>query len=60
MSQIIISTTEDSVYDNKLHVRGRISGSYKCVVLNDYSSSAQHSITIAGNYTLLLCLFLND
>ena len=48
VSQIIISTAQDLVYDNKLYVRGRISGLYECVIANDYSS-AQHSITIEGN-----------
>ena len=60
MSQIIISTTQDSIYDNKLYVGGRINGSYVCVIENDYPSSSLHSITIAGNYTLVLWLFLND
>ena len=49
VSKIIISTTQDSVYDNKLYVRGRISGLYECFIANDYPSSSQHSITIAGN-----------
>ena len=57
VSQIIISTAQDSIYDNKLYVRGRISGSYVCVIANDYPSSSLHSITIAGNYTLVLWLF---
>ena len=60
VSQIIISTAQDSVYDNKLHMRGRINGSYVCVIANEYPSSSLHSITIAGNYTLVLWLFLND
>ena len=60
MSQIIISTAQDSVYDNKLHVRGRINGSYDCAIANDYPSSSLHYVTIAGNFTLVLWLFLND
>ena len=50
VSQIIISTTQDSVYDNKLHVRGRISGLYHCVMENNFPSLSLEYMNIAGNY----------
>lgn len=29
-SQLILNTSSNSVYDNRLHVRGRINGTYSC------------------------------
>ena len=53
MSQIIISTAQDSVYDNKLYVRGRISGLYHCFMENNFPSLSLHYMAIAGNHTLI-------
>ena len=34
-SQIILDTSHNSVYDNRLRVRGRTSGNYFCLIGND-------------------------
>ena len=34
-SQIILDTSRNSVYDNKLRMRGRTSGNYKCSIRNN-------------------------
>ena len=34
-SQLILNTSLNSVYDNRLRVRGRISGTYNCTINND-------------------------
>ena len=34
-SQIIVDTSENTVYNNTLRVRGRESGKYKCTVSNN-------------------------
>ena len=34
-SQIILDTSHNSVYDNRLRVRGRTSGNYNCSIGND-------------------------
>ena len=34
-SQLILDTSLDSVYDNRLRVRGRRSGTYNCTVSNN-------------------------
>ena len=34
-SQIILDTSHNSVYDNRLRVRGRTSGNYNCSVRNN-------------------------
>ena len=34
-SQLILDTSLDSVYDNRLRVRGRRSGTYNCIVSNN-------------------------
>ena len=45
-SKVIVSTLSNSVYKNNIHVRGRLSGMYKCVISNSVSScSAVGNIT---------------
>ena len=48
-SKVILSTSLNSVYDNNLHVRSRLSGLYKCIVGNSISLSVG-SETITGGY----------
>ena len=35
ISQLILNTTQNAVYDNRLRVRGRRSGEYACIIVND-------------------------
>ena len=56
-SHIIVDTSENTVYHNKLRVRGREGGLYTCNVSNniqdfvsDLRSSAVDSIRVEGNY----------
>ena len=56
-SQIIVDTSENTVYHNKLRVRGREGGIYTCNVSNniqdfvsDLQSSVVVSIRVEGNY----------
>ena len=53
-SQIIVDTSENTVYHNKLRVRGREAGMYTCNVSNnivsDHRSSAADSTIVNGNY----------
>ena len=55
-SQLILDTSLDSVYDNRLRVRGRKSGTYNCRVSNNIQQYLQNlnneicgSISIKGN-----------
>ena len=48
-SKVILSTSHNSVYDNNLHVRGRLSGLYKCFISNSISTSVG-SETVTGGY----------
>ena len=56
-SQIVVDTSENTVYHNKLRVRGREGGLYTCNVSNniqdfvsDLQSSAVASTRLKGNY----------
>ena len=56
-SQIIVDTSENTVYHSKLRVRGKEAGLYTCNVSNnirdfvsDLRSSAVVSIRVKGNY----------
>ena len=62
-SQIIVDTSEKTVYDNTLRVRGREGGLYTCNVSNniqdfvsDLRSSAVRSIRVEGNYLVTFLL----
>ena len=37
-SQVVLDTSYKSVYENKLHVRGRRSGLYSCIISNNIQS----------------------
>ena len=43
-SQIIVDTTADTVYENRLRVRGREGGRYRCTVRNKHGSSGSSRI----------------
>ena len=46
-SQVIVDTSQNSVYENRLRVRGRENGSYYCIVGNniqDYFTEADNDI----------------
>ena len=64
-SQIIVDTSEDTVYHNKLRVRGREGGMYRCNVSNnirdfvsDLQSSAADSIRVEGKYLVPITVSL--
>ena len=64
-SQIIVDTSENTVYRNKLRVRGREGGLYTCNVSNniqdfvsDLRSSVVSSIRVKGNYLVTFLLLL--
>ena len=50
-SQIIVNTSANTVYNNTLRVRGRESGTYKCIVnRKTYAQeTSMHSIFISQN-----------
>ena len=63
-SQIIVDTSEDTIYHNILRVRGREGGLYTCNVSNNIQefvsnlrSSAVDSITVKGIVTFILQYF---
>ena len=50
-SQIIVDTTANTVYENRLRVRGREGGTYQCTVGNNHRngvSSRVGSFTVDG------------
>ena len=50
-SQVILDTSHNSVYDNRLRVRGRRAGTYYCTITSrfiDTTILARSSQTIAG------------
>ena len=50
-SQVILDTSHNSVYDNRLRVRGRRAGTYYCRIIASFNKShalAESSETIAG------------
>ena len=62
-SQIIVDTSEDTVYHNKLRIRGREGGLYTCNVSNNIQdfisylrSSAVASTRVKGNYLVTFLL----
>ena len=62
-SQIIVDTSENAIYHNRLRVRGREGGLYTCNVSNnirdfvsDLRSSAVASTRVKGNYLVTLLL----
>ena len=50
-SKVILSTRSNSVYNNNIHVRGRLSGMCKCIISNSVSSCSA-----VGNITGILML----
>ena len=50
-SKVIVSFHSDSVYNNSIYVRGRLSGMYKCLINNSVSSCSA-----VGNITGVLML----
>ena len=55
-SQIIVDTSENTIYDNILRVRGREEGLYSCTVSNnirdfvsDTRANAADSVNVEGN-----------
>ena len=50
-SQVILDTSHNSVYDNRLRVRSRRAGTYSCIITGRFIDStilARSSQTIAG------------
>ena len=49
-SQIIVDTTANTVYENRLRVRGREGGTYQCTVRNSRNSTSFRvtSLTVDG------------
>ena len=60
-SQLILNTSLDSVYDNRLRVRGRRRGTYNCTVSNNIiqfipeasTTEVNGSMIITGTYSVL-------
>ena len=56
-SQVILDTSLNSVYDNRLRVRGRIDGTYTYIIASGYpfagDAFSQHSQVIVGIDNLL-------
>ena len=51
-SQVILDTSHNSVYDNRLRVRGRRAGTYYCRITGHFIASsflAENSQTITGS-----------
>ena len=48
-SQVIVDTSRNAVYENRLRVRGRREGgNYKCTVSNDFHSIISSNILLRG------------
>ena len=52
-SQVILDTSHNSVYDNRLRVRGRIAGTYYYIINGAYAIVSEHSQVIVGIDDLL-------
>ena len=50
-SQVIVDLYANTVYENRLRVRGREGGYYRCTVSNDYSQ-ADSRLLILGKWNL--------
>ena len=55
-SQVIVDLSANTVYENRLRVRGREGGNYRCTVSNDFGDDSQAStqIMISGKWNLTL------
>ena len=42
-SQVIVDLSANTVYENRLRVRGREGGNYRCTVSNDFGDNSQAS-----------------
>ena len=42
-SQVIVDLSANTVYENRLRVRGREGGNYRCTVSNDFGNDSQAS-----------------
>ena len=42
-SQVIVDLSANTVYENRLRVRGREEGNYRCTVSNDFGDDSQAS-----------------
>ena len=50
-SQIILNTSHSAVYDNRLHMRGRVGGRYTCIIRNELrtrENTTEHSQVVRG------------
>ena len=57
-NQVILDTLHNSVYDNRLRVRGRRAGTYYCTITGSTTSLARSSKTITGYYLYFKLLIL--
>ena len=53
-SQLILDTSLDSVYDNRLRVRGRRSGTYNCTVGNNIRDFLPQASTTEVNGSMII------
>ena len=53
-SQVIVDLSANTVYENRLRVRGREGGNYRCTVSNDFGDDSQAStrLLILGKWNL--------
>ena len=48
MSQVIVDTSQYSVYENRLRIRGRANGAYFCIIWGDQQFLAQGILEVEG------------
>ena len=56
-SQVIVDTSQNSVYENRLRVRGRESGSCLCIIDNSLVKNVLGSATLTGVYSYVYVVF---
>ena len=55
-SQVILDTSQNSVYDNRLRVNEKRAGNYLCTIMNTLESSVDHEEII----TSIIILFIKN
>ena len=62
-SQIIVNTSANTVYNNTLRVRGRESGTYKCIVTTERHAkeSSEHTLSTSTSiHGMVICSYHNN
>ena len=58
-SQIILDTSHNSVYDNRLRVRGRKSGNYNCTIINNIRNYFPDTAEQVNETEVITSMFIN-